>query len=194
MKRFSVILFAVSSIAWGGGCFAQEPPAAAKPPADQAKALPVGAEPGSTTATYGDWTLRCQRIGEDAKAGKVCEVVQMTQMESQRAPTTQIAIGRLPNDDGLHLTAALPVNLSFPSEIKVSMPGAKPITLTPELRRCLPVACFADMELKADQLKMLLAAETSGTLSFRDANGQTIAVPISPRGLPQAVAALQKDN
>lgn len=193
MKRFSVVLLAVSCCVAGTPGFAQGQPSA-KPAAGPTKAAPVGGEPGATTATYGDWTLRCQRIGEGDKTSKVCEVVQAVQAANQRGPIAQIAIGHLPGDATLRLTAALPVNLSFPNEIRLNLPGSKPIALTLELRRCLPSACFADMEFKGDQMKTLLAADASGTLGFRDAAGQVIAVPVSPRGLQQAVAALQKED
>ncbi|WP_271023478.1 hypothetical protein [Rhizobium sp. RCAM05973] len=67
-------------------------PAAAAP---ASSAAPVSSEPNTTTASFGDWTLRCQRVGEAGKATRVCEVAQAMQVQGQTAPVAQIAIGRL---------------------------------------------------------------------------------------------------
>jgi invasion protein IalB len=71
---------------------------------------PVGAEPATTTATYGDWVLRCQRIGEPGKELKVCEIVQTVQsaQQGQQRPVAQLAFGRLHNTDPWRVTAHLP--------------------------------------------------------------------------------------
>ena len=164
------------------------------PAAQPAPAKPVGAEPGATTATWGDWLMRCQRIGEGDKAIRACVVAQTIQVADRPAPLAQIALGRVPGDAGLHLTAALPVNLSFPASVQVTPAGTGAPTITLEVRRCVPAACFAETRLSDEQIKALGAGEAQGRLSFRSATGQTVAVPISPRGLLQAIAALDKEK
>jgi len=47
----------------------------AKPAATPASPPPpVPSEPGVTTASYGDWMLRCQRLGPPEKPTRLCEV------------------------------------------------------------------------------------------------------------------------
>src|SRR5580700_11429028 len=66
--------------------------------------------PQRTTATYEDWTVRCETPAA-SPAQKSCEMVQTTQMQGQAAPVTQIAIGRPLKTDPLRLVIGLPVNV-----------------------------------------------------------------------------------
>lgn len=191
---------ATAQTAPGGGQGAQRAPAgaqsgAAKPADGKAAgdARPVEPEPGSTTASYGDWVLRCQRIGEGDKVARLCEVAQVIQVANQSAPIAQIAIGRVPGDTSLHLTLLTPVNLIFPNEIRVAPPAGKPM-LELELRRCLPGGCFAESRVTDEQLKALSVAEGQGKIGFKDAAGQTVQLPFSPRGLQQALAGLAREK
>src|SRR5262245_8363170 len=78
------VLFA---LALGAPAFAQ-----AQRPAANAQAAPGSvSQPDNTTASYGDWTYRCQQgVGT-----RVCEMVQtLVTNQGQRAPVALIAIGR----------------------------------------------------------------------------------------------------
>src|SRR5262249_52420613 len=63
-------------------------PAAAPGPAAQTPAEP-GA-PSATTASYGDWVLRCSQTADTP----VCEVAQTIYVQGQQAPIAVVAIGR----------------------------------------------------------------------------------------------------
>ncbi len=160
-----------------------KPPAAAPPPA-------VGSEPGSTTATYGDWTLRCERAEGDGK--RACEVGIAVQVQGQRAPVAQIAFGRPPGADLLRMVAVLPVNIRFPSAVKVAASDKDPQPIELAWSRCLPVGCFAELASSGDAVRRLRAEAGPARLSFVDAAGRNIGLPISLRGLPQALDALAK--
>lgn len=67
----------------------------AAPPA--AVPAPVSSEPGVTTASFGDWSLQCQRLDADGKAGRVCEVSQTIQVSFASASS---AWSRPRNDNG----------------------------------------------------------------------------------------------
>lgn len=161
-------------------------PAAEAPPA-------VPSEPGSTTATYGDWVLRCQRLGGEGPS-RVCEVAQTIQAQGQAAPVAQIALGRLPGQEGLRLTALLPANVSFPSSVRVAEVKDAKNGLDLAWRRCIPGACVADGAATDAVLSAWRKAEEAGRIAFKDADGREVVVSLSLRGLGPALDALGKEK
>lgn len=173
--------------AHGAAALAASPAAA---PA-QAAPPPVSAEPATTSATYGDWVMRCQRVGEGTAARRMCEVAQTIRVQQGRDPIAEVALGRLPVEKALHLTALLPPNVSFPSSVSVA--GEKPAqTLDLQWRRCLPGGCFADAVAADDLIKAWRGTAGAGKLTFKDAGGRDVQLPVSFRGLAQALDALDK--
>jgi invasion protein IalB len=59
--------------------------------------------------------------------------------------------------------------------------------------RCVPVGCFAEFELKDDSLKKFGAASGIGRLSFADARGHDVAVPLPFNGFVQALDTLARE-
>ena len=169
--------------------------AAGKPAAPPvASPAPVPAEPGMTTASFGDWTLRCQRLDADGKVGRVCEVGQTLQVQGQAAPIAQVAIGRLKSTDPLRLTAVLPVSIAFPGSVQIASDekDAKPVDLP--WRRCLPSGCVADVALDEDALKRWRGPGQGGRIVFKDASERELTIPLSFRGLGQALDALARER
>jgi invasion protein IalB len=66
--------------------------AAPNAPAEANRPAPVSAEPETTTASYGDWLLRCQRAAGGASSPRVCGIVQTVQAQGQQNPIMQISI------------------------------------------------------------------------------------------------------
>ncbi|WP_158815621.1 invasion associated locus B family protein [Methylocapsa sp. S129] len=163
-----------------------------KPDAAKPAPGPVSADPQSTTAAYGDWVVRCQRIGDGAAAQRVCEAAETIQTQGAQGPIAQIAIGRVAPTDPLRLTLVLPPNVSFPSapRMEVDDKDAHPVDLN--WRRCLSGGCFADAEMKDDLLQFWRRQAGQGSIKFRDGVGRDIAAPFSFRGLAQALDALAK--
>ena len=162
-------------------------PASAAP-----KPAPVTADPVSTSATYGDWVLRCQHVGQGDKAQRLCEVAQTIQVQGQQSPIAQVALGRVAASDPLKVTVALPVNITLPGSVTLALSDKDPTPMSLTWRRCLPGVCIADIALTGDELKALRAAGDPGRLTFKDAAGRDVALPISFRGLVQALDALAK--
>lgn len=162
------------------------------PPAVAPKAAPVSADPASTSATYGDWVLRCQRVGQADKTQRVCEVAQTIQVQGQPSPIAQLALGKIAASDPLRVTVALPNNISLPGSIVLGLSEKDPTPMPLTWRRCLPGACIADLTLTVDQLKAVRVASDAGRLVFKDAAGRDVVLPISFRGLAQALDALSK--
>ena len=129
---------------------------------------PAPAAPQQTTASFMDWTLRCSRLGPPPGT-QFCEVAQGTILVP------------------VNVTVAAPAALSAPGE-----GGA----VVQELawRRCLPGGCTADALLTDEAVQRMRAWNEPGRISFQDALGRTAVMPFSPRGLPQALDALAKEE
>src|SRR4051794_27922364 len=61
----------------------EAPRQASKPPA-------VAPTPERTTASFGDWVLRCEAAVTPAQ--RVCEVAQVITLQGQTSPTAQVAL------------------------------------------------------------------------------------------------------
>ena len=164
----------------------------------------VPADPAVTTATFGDWLLRCVRQPAPADAAgqksdritaQTCEVVQTVKVQGQTQPIAQLAIGRLPDSEELILTAVLPVNISLPGQVGVIVDPKAPAegAIILEWKRCAGGSCFADTRPTESSLRPLRTGE-AGQIRFADAGGRIVSVPVSWRGLDQALAALEKQS
>ncbi len=169
-----------------------EPPKAAPARKVEAAQQPVGGDPQSTQASYGDWVLRCQRNGASEDGQLFCEVAQTIQIERQPAPFAQIAFGRLKKGEALQLTVALPANVAFPSAPKLLLDGKDQDAIELSWRKCLPGGCFAGVALTEDNLRKLRAAQGAGSIVSKDSVGQEFKLPMSFRGLAQALDALAR--
>ena len=183
---FSTLLIIAETIS----AEAQSPSA----PAKNDTASAISSEPSQTTATYGDWVLRCIRSGETQSAARTCEVSETLVVQGQKEPAAQIAIGSAKNGAALNLTVLLPtaISLAKPPSITASDANTRPFILT--WRRCLPVGCFSDVSLTADMLKTLQTHVGPMKLVFMDAADREVSLPFSLRGLPQALDALSKET
>lgn len=143
--------------------------------------------PQRTTATFEDWTVRC----EGSDAAKTCEMAQAMQIKGQAQPVTQIAIGRVSKTEPMKLVFLVPINVWIPAGVKL-VADDKDAGITAGFRRCLPAACFAEVDLKDDMIKKLRALSESGKLQFKDAGQQDVAIPVSFKGFGQAYDAMQR--
>lgn len=165
----------------------------------QQAAAPVTAQPNVTTATYENWMLRCVRPAAAQTSandpGKICEIVQTVQVQGQSQPLAQVAIGRLPGDKALTLTAVMPLNISIPGTVHLSGNGKTGAEekggLELSWQRCLPSGCIATARPDA-KLFATLDPQTDGQIRFADAAGRTLGIPLSWKGLDQALKALDK--
>ena len=186
--RISIVLAFLSTSVCSAPVVAQTPP---PPPAPAtAPALPpVSADPQITTATFGDWVLRC--VKPDLKTAKSCEIVQTLQVQNQ-GTIAQLAFGRLNPKDPLRLTVVVPPNISLPSTLRVGIDEKDPQSVEVSWRRCLPGGCYADGEAKDDTLRRWRAQPERGQLQVLTGTGQPVIIPFSFRGLAQALDALAK--
>lgn len=165
------------------------PASAAKPGLPRS----MDAEPSSTLAIFGDWMLRCQRLGNGTNTQRVCEVAQQIGAQGEQTLVGQLAIGRLNKADSLRLSVSLPVNVTLSNPPIFSIDGGVSEPLDLGWRKCLPGGCIADAPLKDDVLRRWKTEAAAGRIIWTDAAGRNLAVGISFRGLTQALDALSKE-
>jgi invasion protein IalB len=188
------ILGAIIVLSPGSLAFAQLQKS--EPPAPASKTDPsrtVDAEPNSTSANFGDWSLRCQRVGNGAEAPRVCEVAQQIRAQDQQNAMAELAIGRLKRADPLRLTVVLPVNVTFSNPPSFSADGKVIEPLDLGWRKCLPGGCIADALLNDDVLHRWKTQTSAERIAWTDAAGGALAIGLSFRGLAQALDALNKE-
>ena len=161
------------------------PGAEAKPPE------PVSSDPQQTTATFGDWVERCQRLTVGGEARRVCEVAATVTANGQTSPLAEVAIGRLKKADPLRVTLVLPVNVGFPSAPKIAL-GDEGDAMELAWRQCVPAGCFAETTLNPEREHAFRDAK-SAKVESRSAAGQGFNFAISLRGLPQALDAMARE-
>lgn len=190
-RRYMALLVLVQAFLAPAQAQTQTPPQAPPPKPSEALAT-VGAEPQSTSAVFGDWTLRCQRVPDGDKVLKLCEIAGTIRNQNQDA-IAQAIVSRALKTEPLKLTAQIPNNVLLPYVVKftTSDKDAKPWELG--LRRVTPIGVFADLPLSEAQVKTLHAQSDPGSLEFTDAAGRLIKLPLSLRGLPQALDALARE-
>jgi invasion protein IalB len=175
------------------GAIAFLPLAQAAPNAPPAKAE-SSAVPDSTSASFGTWTLRCQRASDASLDARVCEVAQSIHVQGQNEPIAQIAIGRIQKGQPLKLTAVLPPNVSFPSSVRVETDEKESAAIELPWRRCLPGACFADAPLTEAFALRLRNYGGNAKLQFKDSTGRDVVVLLPLRGLAPSLDALAREK
>ena len=177
----------------GTAALAQAPAGAGAAPQNP-RAAPASASPDRTTASFGDWTLRCERPSIPAGAARICEVAQSILIQGQQAPIAQIAIGRVNKSDPLKVTIVLPHNVTLSTQpgLLADDKDAKPVDAA--WQRCLPMGCLAETVLRDELLKRLRGLDDAGAIVFKDGTSREIKLPFSKRGLSQALDALAKES
>jgi invasion protein IalB len=148
--------------------------------------------PQRTTATYEDWTLRCETPA-GTPPQKSCEIAQATHLQGQNNPVTQIAVSRPPKGGRPKLVILVPPNVWILVGAKLVYDEKQP-GIPAAFNRCFPGGCVAEAEIADDILKNLRARTSPGRLEFKDANQHDIAAPVSFKGFSQAFDALMKDQ
>jgi len=178
------------AVVLGAGLAAAQVPAKAPAtaPAPAAPAQPASSDPAQTTATYGDWVLRCVR---PQKGPHVCEVVQSMVVQGQQQPVAQVAVGYDKND--LRFTMLVPPAISLSRGPTLGVANASAPHFDLAWRRCLPNGCFADVAVGSELLKLLRSRTEPMQIDFKDAGEREIKLPLSMRGLAAALDALAKE-
>jgi invasion protein IalB len=184
---WTIVLAGVPSAA-----FAQAPVERAASPKEAAKPTvpPVPATPERTTASFGDWVLKCE---SPADGKRLCEVGQAITVQGQSAPIAQLALVRPSKTEPTRLVLVLPTNVTLTSAVKILAEKDEKSPLGLEWQRCIPAGCIASAIVSDDALSKFASRIEPGSINFKDAGERELAIPLSFRGLAQAVAARAKD-
>ena len=168
---------------------AQAAPAA---PAAAAAPAPVSSDPDRTTASFGDWLLRCERVPE---AGRSCEVAQVISVQGAQQPIAQIALGRVAREQtALTLLVQVPVNIELGAPLRLIGDDREPLVIETSWRRCVPAGCFAGTELREEAVvRRLRDRPEPMRIEFRDSTGRDLRLAFSVRGLGPALDALARE-
>jgi invasion protein IalB len=147
--------------------------------------------PQRTTATYADWVVQCETEAQQPHQ-KVCDMAQSTQVQGRNLPFSRIAIAHPLKGQPVRLVVQVPVNITFAINVRIQTGEADAGVAAP-FARCTPNGCFADFDIKDDVLKKFRTAISAGKLSFADAGGHDVSVPLSFNGFNQAFDALLKE-
>ena len=160
-----------------------KPAVPAAPPAAEMSTVPQ-----QTTATFGDWLLRCT---VPSPATKFCEVAQG--VSNQDRPVAQIALGHPAKGKALQISILVPPSVSFsgPAVFATTRDGDPAIMDLPWLR-CLPAGCLAAAPVADDLLRRVRTLAEPASIVFLDATARRVSLPFSPKGLSQALDALAK--
>jgi invasion protein IalB len=162
---------------------AQGQPPAAPAPATEA--------PQRTTASYGDWVMQCEtQAGPPPQ--KICDMAQTTQVQGKNLPFSRVALAHQDKRQPVKFVVQVPVNVAVAPSVRLQIDDAD-AGVTVRFARCLPLGCFAEFDLKDDELKKLRLASGSGKLTFADSTNHEIAIPVSFNGFAQAFDALSKE-
>lgn len=142
-----------------------------------------------TTATYDDWTLQCE-VKPGPPRQKSCAIWQLAQVQGR--PFSRVEIGRPVQGQPMWLVAQVPVNVSLLGGMRLKTGTADPVLRT-NFNRCVPAGCFAEFELSADTLKKFRSGGAGAKLTFRNAAGQQVGIPVSFKGFAPAFEALAKE-
>jgi invasion protein IalB len=145
----------------------------------------------STTATYGDWVVRCHE--ESTKPPKkTCDMEQLTEVQGKGTPLSRAILVHPQHGQPVNLIVQLPVNVWLGSGIKLQIDKTQP-DIPGQFTRCVPAGCFANIVLNEAALKAFRVASKPGEIIFKNAGGHDIAIPLSFKGFAQSFDALAKD-
>lgn len=169
---------------------ASAPATPRSPTAEPAQAA-AAAGPDRTTATFGDWLLRCERTAEAARS---CEVAQVIAVQGSAQPIAQVALGRIANNQpGLTLMVQVPVNVALGTPLRVIGEDRDPMVVETAWQRCVPAGCFAGTDLRDDAVTRLRNRPEPARIEFRDSAGREVRLALSVRGLGAALDALARE-
>jgi invasion protein IalB len=169
-------------------------PAAPAVPHVQAPAAPAAPTapvegPQRTSASYGDWVVRCE-ITEAQPAQKTCDMEQLAQMQGQANPISRVAIPLPAKGQPARLIIQVPVNVSLAAPVRISADNKDHLTVA--FHRCIPAGCFADTELKEEEIRRFRVETAAGKLLYKDSAERDVTIPLSFKGFGQAFDALVK--
>jgi invasion protein IalB len=171
----ALFLVLLAALCGAGPSAAQAPP----PPAV------VTPQPDRTTASYGDWVLRCDLA---ATGERSCEVAQTIQ-DARGQLLAHITARRAPAGGQMLLTVQVGTNIAIPEPVRLMIDEQAALNLA--FRRCLPRGCFAELQLPDSDAVSFAQRAEAARFDYRGADGASLSIPVSLRGLAPSLEALK---
>ena len=150
----------------------------------------LGAGASHAAAEHGqvfkDWTTRC----ETAPGSKVarCYIFQTIVLKESGKRLVHVAAGYLAADGQPAAVITLPLGISLPPGVTISIDGGEPKKVIVE--RCDTSGCVGAVALDDDLIASMKAGR-QGRISFHDGTRRRIAVPVSLMGFTAGFNALE---
>lgn len=164
---------------------AAAPAPAAAPAASEEVSTPPA--PTVVSTEYGDWIVNCQTPSEGPRQ---CEAVQT--LAADKKPIARIAVGRNPETGALAIAVNLPPAVGFGLPVTLTGEKAEDPQIVLTWRRCAPAGCFADTTPPAKVFAAWSTLAGKGRLVFLDFNDNPVTMPMSFRGLAEAIKGLDE--
>jgi len=119
-------------------------------------------------------------------------MVQVAQVQGNNLPFSRVTLARPEKGQAVKLVVQVPVNISFSANLRILLGGSDQ-GLNAPFARCVPAGCFAEFALTEETIKKLHASSGAGKVSFLDASGHDIDIPLSFKGFAGAFDALAKE-
>lgn len=141
--------------------------------------------PSALSETYDAWTVQCANQQQGEKTQRVCQMSQELLQQDTRQRVLTFAVGVA--DKNAKATLILPFGLLLADGVRVNI-GEEEV-LRGAYRTCLPAGCVAEIDLPAETIKKLEAAEAASILMTAN-SGQPVKTDVSLRGFAAAYQRL----
>lgn len=160
-------LVAAASLALAGSASAQEAPRAGQ--------------------VFGDWRFDCAAVTEQSSQ---CRLTQTMVTAEARKAIAQLILAP-GTDSGLVLSTLLPLGLSIPAGVRVSIDEGDDIPMV--IERCVRAGCIAGHQLSDSEIAALRSG-TSITINFDAGKGRMLALTGSLNGISAGLDATKWDR
>lgn len=145
---------------------------------------PVAAQ-DATTETYKNWTVRCQRVGENQRL--VCAMLQNIALKETGQTVVRLTLQRPEQGTGLRARFLLPLGVWLPGGLEARVDDGEAVQL--DYQVCNKQACVADWAVPARMVEAMKAGQ-SLKVTFARAEDDRVTIPLSLLGFSSALAAL----
>lgn len=152
-----------------------------------AGALGASAEDAATAPDrFGHWIARCEASTEERQGG--CFIIQDLVLREGGQRVLQVAVGFVPGSETPIAALSLPLGMSLPAGIVITVDAAAPLHFPVE--RCEPRGCRAGTPLSPTFLDRMAAAPRM-SVRFNDQKRQPVDVQVSLEGFAEGLASLK---
>ncbi len=164
-------------------------PARAPQPVAPVPAAASGPGASTSTTTFEDWVVRCETKPPSPKVCEVAQTISARNQQQQQSVIAEVVFGRMTKTDPFKLIVQLPPGVYLPGGASVLVDDKTP-AISAIFTHCQQT-CVAEAELKPEAIQMVRSKTRPepGRLEFEDVPRHKVALPLSLKGLPAALAA-----